>query len=89
MKELTIEDYRRMSQKFNKLNFVQQIEVLRDSPGILQLGSDYNWWRVLVVDNIIQEQLDEEENTFVIDTEWDHNHMYELVNLLGIKQTGL
>lgn len=89
MRTYSLEQYKEMSVRFNKLNFAKKIETIRDNSDILQLASDHNWWGVKAVDEDIQEQLEEEGIEFKIEREWDSSEMHTLVYLLGINVTDI
>ena len=89
MRKFTIEQYRKMSLKFNQMSFYDKIKTIRDNSDILTLASDYNWWGVKVKDNDIQEELFDNEEQFNIKNEWGSSEMYDLVNLLGIDNTDI
>ena len=89
MSKYTIEQYRKMSKKFNKMSFEDKIKTIRDNSDILTLASDYNWWGVKVKDKEIQEELFDNDDQFIIDNEWDHNQIYVLISLLGIDNTDI
>jgi len=84
MKKFTIEQYERMSKRFNKMTFRAKIKTIIDNKDILTLASDHNWWGVKVKDKDIQDKLVDSENEFDIEKEWDANEMIELIDLLGI-----
>lgn len=83
----SLEQYKEMAERFNKMSFRDKIITLQKNRDILTLGSDYNWWVVKVKDKDIQEELYESETNFQIENEWGCKEMYELVNLLGIDNT--
>lgn len=85
----TIDDYRYMIKHFNPMSFRQKIKYLQKHKNILTLASDYNWWVVKVKDKEIQEQLEEEDNTFQIENEWNHHQMNDLISLLNIDNTDI
>ncbi len=89
MEKYTIEQYRQMSEKFNKMSFYDKIKTIRDNKDILTLASDGNWWGVKVKDEEIQEELFDNEEQFDIENEWRSSEMYDLVSLLGIDNTGI
>ena len=89
MRNYTLQQYKEMSDKFNKLNFAEKIKTIRDNSDILQLASDGNWWAVWAKDKDIQEQLYERDNNFQIENEWDSSEMHDLVGLLGINIEGM
>ncbi len=89
MRQFTIEQYREMAKKFNQMSFYDKIKTIRDNSDILTLASDYNWWKVKVKDNDIQEELFDNEEQFKIKNEWRSSEMYDLVNLLGIDNTDI
>ena len=83
----TIEQYKELVLRFNKMDFRNKILTIQKNSDILTLGSDYNWWVVKVKDKAIQEQLENEDNIFRIENEWDHNQMFVLIYLLGLENT--
>ena len=83
----TIEQYKELVLRFNKMDFRNKILTIQKNSDILTLGSDYNWWVVKVKDKDIQEQLENEDNIFRIENEWDHNQMFVLIYLLGLENT--
>lgn len=87
MKPYTLEDYKKMSDSFNKMAFIAKIETLQKTKDLLTLASDGNWWGVRVKDKKIQEQLEEDNCQFQIEKEWDCSEMCDLVFLLGIENT--
>lgn len=84
MRSFSLEQYKQMAERFNKMSFREKIVTIQKNSDILTLASDHNWWGVKVKDKDIQEQLDDEDCQFTITQEWDSNEMYELVDLLGI-----
>jgi len=84
MRQFTLEQYKRMSAKFNKMAFKEKIQTIIDNKDILTLASDHNWWGVKAKDNDIQEQLFDSETQFNIENEWDADEIMVLVDLLGI-----
>jgi hypothetical protein len=88
MRSFSLEEYKKLSERFNSKSFKEKIVLLRDNSDILTLASDYNWWGVRVIDKEIQEQLEEEGCEFEIEKEWDSNEMNILIDLLGIKNIG-
>ena len=66
------------------MSFKNKIITIKNNSDILSLASDYNWWGVKVKDKKIQEQLEEEDYLFRIENEWNHNQMFDLIDLLGI-----
>lgn len=76
-----------MAINFNKKSFVEKISILQANKDILCLGSDHNYWRVVVLDSEIEEQLQSEGVYFNVPTEWDSSEIFDLVALLGIKNT--
>ena len=89
MRKFSLEQYVEMSKRFNKKDFYDKIEILRDNSDILMLASDGNWWGVYVKDDKIQEQLFDSNNEFEIENEWGSSEMYALIRLLGIDNTDL
>jgi hypothetical protein len=87
MRSFSLEQYKQMAYKFNKMSFRDKIITLQKNSDILTLGSDYNWWVVKVKNKDIQEELYESEANFKIQNEWDYNEMCDLVNLLGLDNT--
>lgn len=89
MQKFSLEQYKQMSERFNKMSFKDKIIALQNNSDILTLASDYNWWGVKVKDKEIQEQLEEEDYQFEITREWDSNEINVLVALLGIGNTDI
>jgi hypothetical protein len=89
MRSFSLEQYKKMAERFNKMSFREKIVTIQQNSDILTLASDYNWWGVKVKDKEIQEQLDDEDCQFTITQEWDSNEMNELVDLLGIGNTDI
>jgi hypothetical protein len=87
MRSFSLEQYKKLSERFNKKSFEDKIITLRDNSDILTLASDYNWWGVRVINKEMQEQLEEEGCEFEIEKEWDSNEINVLISLLGIKNT--
>ena len=84
MRSFSLEQYKKMSEHFNKMSFREKIVTIQKNSDILTLASDYNWWGVKVKDKEIQEQLEDEGYQFDIEKEWDSREMNELIDLLGI-----
>ena len=84
MRSFSLYQYKKMSERFNKMSFREKIVTIQKNSDILTLASDYNWWGVKVKDKEIQEQLEDEGCQFDIEKEWDSSEMNELVDLLGI-----
>ena len=84
MRSFSLEQYKQMAERFNKMSFREKIVTIQKNSDILTLASDYNWWGVKVKDKEIQEQLEDEGYQFDIEKEWDSREMYELVDLLEI-----
>jgi hypothetical protein len=76
-----------MSEKFNRMTFIDKIKTIRDNIDILQLAADHNWWGVKVRDTTIQQQLEDDDCMFRIENEWDSDEMHDLVSLIGIDVT--
>jgi hypothetical protein len=89
MRSFSLEQYKKMAERFNKMSFREKIVTIQQNSDILTLASDYNWWGVKVKDKEIQEQLDDEDCQFTITQEWGSSEMYELVDLLGIGNTDI
>jgi hypothetical protein len=89
MRKFTLDQYKRMSDKFNTLSFKQKIKVLIENRDILMLANDYNWWGVRLIDEEMQNLLEENDIVFSIHNEWDHEEMEDLISLLGIQLTHL
>lgn len=89
MRTFTVEQYRKMSESFNKMNFRQKIETIIKNKDILTLASDGNWWGVKVKDEVAQEWLEDSEYTFLIENEWMDSEIRTLVDLLGIDNTDI
>ena len=86
-RNFSLEQYKQMAERFNKMSFRNKIITLQQNSDILTLGSDHNWWVVKVKNKDIQEELYESETSFQIENEWDCHEMFELVNLLGLENT--
>ena len=86
MRNFTLEEYKQMAERFNKMSFRNKIVTIQNNSDILTLASDGNWWGVKAKDKEIQEQLEDE---FEIEKEWDSSEMYTLVDLLGIGNTDI
>lgn len=84
-----IEQYRRMSKRFNKMSFYDKIKTIQDNKNILTLASDGNWWGVKVKDVEIEEKLREKEEQFDIEFEWGVTEMCDLIRILGIDNTDI
>ena len=86
MRRLSLEQYRQMSERFNKMSFRDKILTIQKNSDILTLASDDNlhWWSVKVKDADIQEQLYDNKWQFNITNEWCISEMYDLIDLLGI-----
>ena len=87
MRSFSLEQYKRMADKFNKMSFRNKIIALQENSDILTLGSDHNCWVVKVKNEDIQESLYESETNFQIKSEWDCHEICELANLLGLENT--
>ena len=88
-RSFSLEQYRQMAERFNKMSFRDKILAIQKNSDILTLASDGNWWGVKVKDTEIQEQLYDNEWQFNIVNEWGSNEMFELVDLLGIGNTDI
>ena len=86
MRNFTLEEYKQMAERFNKMSFRNKIITIQNNSDILTLASDHNWWGVKAKDKEIQEQLEDE---FEIEKEWDSSEMHTLVDLLGIGNTDI
>jgi hypothetical protein len=89
MRKFTIEQYRQMAERFNKMSFYDKIKTIRNNSDILTLASDYNWWSVKVKDNDIQQELFDNEEQFNIKNEWGYKEIYDLIKILGIDNIGI
>jgi len=89
MRVFTLEQYKIMAERFNKMSFRKKILTIQKNGDILTLASDGNWWGVKVKDNEIQEQLYDNEWQFNIVNEWGSSEMYDLIGLLGIENTDI
>ena len=89
MRKYTLEQYKEMAERFNKMSFRDKIITIRDNSDILTLASDYNCWAVKVKDKEIQEELYDKDWLFTITQEWGYREMSELIDLLGIGNTDL
>ncbi len=88
MRTYTIEQYREMAARFNKMDFKKKIETIMANKDLLVLACDIGWWGVMVLDTDMHEALEAEDISFDIKNEWDHNEMEVLLNLLGLRVTG-
>ena len=88
-RSFSLEQYRQMAERFNKMSFRDKILTIQKNSDILTLASDGNWWRVKVKDNEMQEQLYDNEWQFNIVNEWGSSEMFDLVDLLGIGNTDI
>ena len=89
MRKFTIEQYRKMSLKFNKMSFYDKIKTIKENKDILSLASDHNWWGVKVKDKYIQDYLSNNEKEFNIKKEWGYKEIYQLIEILGIDNTDI
>lgn len=89
MRKFTIDQYKRMSSKFNKSGFVEQINILKSNQDILELCSDGNWWGVKTKDKEIQGILEDLEKEFHIELEWGIQEIYCLLEVIGLQTWGL
>lgn len=83
MRTFTLDQYKRMSEKFNKMDFRGKLKVLQENSDILSLANDYNWWWVVVKDAEIHEALDDEGVHFEIPHEWGFEEMHTLITMIG------
>lgn len=85
MRQFTLEEYKVMSERFNRLDFYYQMRGLIKHKDILKICSDHNWWGVKVRDEEIQEQLEElgEEFSFG-NKQWGVNEIVILLSLLDL-----
>lgn len=88
-RSFSLEQYRQMAERFNKMSFRDKILTIQKNSDILTLASDGNWWGVKVKDNEMQEQLSDNEWQFNIVNEWGSSEMFDLVDLLGIGNTDI
>ena len=88
MKEYTIEQYKRMSDKFNKLSFSEKIKAIKESK-LLTLESDHNWFGVSVIDLNMKKILEDEGIVFNIENEWDSSEIHDLIFMLNIPHRGM
>lgn len=88
-RSFTIDQYIKMSDKFNKMLFIDKIKAIQENSDILTLASDCNWWAVNAKDSNIQFELECANKEFRIENEWDHNQIYDLISLLGIDNTDI
>lgn len=88
-RSFSLEQYRQMSERFNKMSFRDKILTIQKNSDILTLSSDGNWWGVKVKDAEMQEQLYDNEWQFNIVNEWGSSEMFDLVDLLGIGNTDI
>jgi len=88
-RSFSLEQYRQMAERFNKMSFREKILTIQKNNDILTLASDGNWWGVKVKDIEMQEQLYYNEWQFNIENEWGSSEMFDLVDLLGIGNTDI
>ena len=88
-RSFSLEQYRQMAERFNKMSFRDKILTIQKNSDILTLASDGNWWGSKVKDNEMQEQLYDNEWQFNIVNEWGSSEMFDLVDLLGIGNTDI
>ena len=89
MRTFTLDQYKRMSARFNTMSFFDKIKTIQSNSDILTLASDGNWWGVKVKDKEIQEELEDTNDEFQIVKEWCSSEMHDLVALLGIDNTDI
>lgn len=89
MRKFTLDQYKIMAERFNKMSFSDKIKTLINNTDIIILASDGNWWGVKAVDTEIQQQLEEYQCEFRITNEWCSDEMHELVYLLGLSTTDI
>lgn len=89
MRNFTLDQYKIMAERFNKMSFYDKIKTLINNTDILILASDGNWWGVKAVDTEIQQQLEEEQCDFRITNEWGSDEIHTLVYLLGLTTTDI
>ena len=89
MRSFSLEQYKQMAERFNKMSFREKIVTIQKNSDILTLASDGNWWVVKVKDVEIEEKLYDNEWQFNITNEWGSSEMFELVDLLGIGNTDI
>jgi len=85
----TLQQYKGMAERFNKMSFKDKIKGLKQNTNILTLAADGNWWGVKALDEDIQEQLENDNCEFAIKFEWGSSEMYDLIDIIGIDVTGL
>lgn len=85
----TLDQYKRMAARFNKMSFYDKIKTVRENSNILTLASDGNWWGVKVKDEEIEEKLYEAVAGFQIENEWGSSEMHDLIRLLGMEDTDI
>ena len=79
--------YQELEIEFNKLSFSAKILFLSTSKHLI-LGSDYNWFEVLIRD--IEDRLEYGlELNFDIPNEWDSSEIHTLLGLLDVDVTYL
>jgi len=89
MRSFSLEQWKEMAERFNKMSFREKIITIQKNSDILTLASDGNWWGVKVKNSEIQERLYENEWQFHIVNEWGSSEMFDLVDLLGIENTDI
>lgn len=89
MRDFTIEQYKRMALKFNKMDFAEKLKCLNENSDILTLANDHNWWGVRPIDKKVRESLEEQDIYFDIEREWSDKEVTALLGLTKITQSGL
>lgn len=82
--EYTLEQYKRMANRFNSKTFAEKLTIIKNYPKVLHLCNDGNWWRVKAANSDIQYELEEEDHEFKITNEWGVYEMETLIDLFGI-----
>ena len=85
MKKYTLDQYKQMAEKFNRMPFYKQIQTLLANKDILTLASDGNCWGVRVKDELIHEELSDSDSHFTIENEWGSSELFDLISLLGLE----
>ena len=89
MRSFSLDQYKKMSERFNKMSFRDKILTIKKNSDILTLASDGNWWGVKVKDKEIQDELYDNDWQFNIQNEWGSSEMFDLIYLLGIGNTDI
>ena len=89
-KQISLEEYKKLSKEFNKLSFVGKIKTIIEKSDLLVIAMSYKLendlasWSIKVKDKEIQKQLEDSGVSFEIDKEWSWGEMIDFLEVLGI-----